>query len=142
MENKFVKLLISVIGCLFVGVTGGLFTYPAIQSWYVTLNKPFFTPPNWIFGPVWTILYILMGISLYLIWSGKGKEHMRRQAMRYFLLQLALNFLWSIGFFGLRDPLLIRAFLSFNKHAGYLLMPYLAWVSFATLLNGAIVFLN
>ena len=119
-------------------------------TWYNTLSKPIFTPPAWVFGPAWTILYLLMGIAFYLIWQ-KGK------ISKLFLAQLTANFLWSFLFFGLHSPTLalidiaillalilltMREFYSLSKPAFYLLIPYLLWVSFATLLNGAIVFLN
>lgn len=151
------KLLISVIGCELVGFLGTPFTISAIPTWYATLNKPFFAPPNWIFGPVWTLLYLLMGISFYLIWKqGWGKKK-TKSAGRYFLAQLVLNFLWSPIFFGLRSPSLgliviiamwalivmtMKTFYSLSRLAFYLLIPYLLWVSFATLLNAAIVVLN
>ncbi len=144
------KLIITVIGCELVGLVGTPFTVAAIPTWYQSLNKPFFSPPNWIFGPVWTALYLLMGISAYLVWIKKG-------ALNYFLIQLFLNFLWSVLFFGLRSPLLgfidivtlwifilitILQFYKISKPAAYLLIPYLLWVSFATLLNLSIILLN
>ena len=151
------KFLISVVGCQLVGILGTPFTISAIPSWYVTLNKPFFAPPNWIFGPVWTLLYFLMGISFYLIWKQGWKKKKVRTAGKYFLAQLGLNFIWSPIFFGLRAPLLglivivtmwvlivmtMEKFYPLSKWATYLLVPYLLWVSFATLLNASIVFLN
>jgi translocator protein len=122
----------------------------AIPTWYAALNKPFFSPPNWIFGPVWTLLYIMMGYSLYLVW-------VRRKVPTIFWIQLFLNFIWSIIFFGMKNPTLalvniivlwiaivltIKAFSKIDKLASRLLWPYLAWVSFATFLNLAIVLLN
>lgn len=145
------KLVISLLLPQFAGLVGSLFTFSAIPAWYTTLNKPSFSPPNWIFGPVWTILYILMGVSLYLVWS-KGKK-----GVALFKLHLVVNSLWSILFFGLRSPILglitiiilwtmilvlIRTFWKINKTASVLLWPYLAWVSFATVLNFAIFTLN
>jgi translocator protein len=151
------KLLISVVGCQLVGFAGVPFTIYAIPSWYATLNKPFFSPPNWIFGPVWTLLYFLMGISFYLIWKQGWQKNKVKVAGLFFLAQLALNFIWSPIFFGLRAPMLglvvivamwvlivmtLKKFYPLSKLAFYLLIPYLLWVSFATILNAAIVVLN
>ena len=150
------KLIISVVGCELVGILGTPFTISAIPAWYATLNKPVFAPPNWIFGPVWTLLYFLMGISFYLIWKQGWKKKIRAAGM-FFLAQLGLNFIWSPIFFGLRAPLLglivivtmwvlivmtMKRFYPLSRLAFYLLVPYLLWVSFATLLNAAIVVLN
>jgi tryptophan-rich sensory protein len=156
---KFVdllKLVASVILCQIAGFLGSLFTTPAIPTWYKTLNKPFFTPPNWIFSPVWISLFILMGISLYFVW--RRADHPKfKMAFIFFFVQLILNILWSVVFFGLRSPLLglidivllwvavlftILNFLKVSKFAGVLLLPYLVWVSFATLLNFSFWFLN
>jgi len=151
------KLIVAVIGCELVGLLGTPFTVTAIPAWYTTLNKPFFAPPNWIFGPVWTLLYFLMGISIYLIWKQGWKKKKIRIAVQFFFTQLALNFIWTPIFFGLRSPglglivivamwifivLTMRKFYPLSKLAFYLLMPYLLWVSFATLLNAAILVLN
>lgn len=151
------KLIISVVGCELVGFLGTPFTISAIPTWYATLNKPFFSPPNWIFGPVWTLLYFLMGVAFYLIWKQGFKKQKVKTAGLFFLAQLALNFIWSPVFFGLRAPLLglivivamwalivmtMKKFYPLSKPAFYLLLPYLLWVSFATLLNAAIVVLN
>ncbi|MEP7166450.1 MAG: TspO/MBR family protein [Candidatus Woesebacteria bacterium] len=151
------KLIISVVGCETIGFLGTPFTISAIPTWYVTLNKPFFAPPSWIFGPVWTILYLFMGVSLYLIWKQGYQKKRVKIACLFFLAQLGLNFIWSPIFFGLRAPLLglvvivamwvfivmtMRKFYPLSKPAFYLLVPYLLWVSFATLLNAAIVLLN
>lgn len=145
---------------LAAGAIGSFFTMPFIDSWYAGLNKPFFNPPNWIFGPVWTLLYIMMGLAFGRIMSlsvTKGATFTRRIALELFIAQLILNSLWSIVFFGLQAPamallvimalwtvllLTIRSFAAVSKYAAYLLWPYLAWVSFATLLNAAIVWLN
>lgn len=151
------KLIISVITCELVGLLGTPFTVSAIPTWYATLNKPFFAPPNWLFGPVWTVLYFMMGIAFYLIWKQGWKKKKVRTAGKYFAAQLALNFIWSPIFFGLRAPLLglfvivamwaaivltMKKFYPLLRLAFYLLVPYLLWVSFATLLNAAIVALN
>lgn len=150
MAINLPKLILSIGICLGAGVLGSIFTISSIPTWYATLNKPFFSPPNLIFGPVWTILYILMGISLYLVWT-------KRRVPLIFWAQLILNAIWSIIFFGFKNPTLaladiialwiaiiltIKAFYKINKLAGQLLIPYLLWVSFATILNLAIVILN
>lgn len=151
------KLIISVIGCELVGLLGTPFTVSAIPAWYVTLNKPFFAPPNWIFGPVWTLLYFLMGLAFYLIWKQGWQKKTVKTAGLFFQAQLALNFLWSPIFFGLRSPLLglivivamwllivmtMKKFYPLSRLAFYLLIPYLLWVSFATILNASIFILN
>ena len=151
------KLIISVIGCELVGFLGTPFTISAIPTWYTTLNKPFFAPPNWIFGPVWTLLYLLMGVAFYLIWKQGWKKKKVKTAELFFLAQLTLNFIWSPIFFGLRSPLLglivivvmwvlivmtMKKFYPLSRLAFYLLVPYLLWVSFATILNAAVVVLN
>lgn len=151
------KLFVSVISCELVGLLGTPFTFSAIPTWYATLNKPFFAPPNWIFGPVWTFLYFLMGIAFYLIWKKGLKKEKVKTAAKFFLAQLTLNFVWSPIFFGLRAPFLglvtivamwvmivmtMKKFYPLSRLAYYLLMPYLLWVSFATVLNAAIVLLN
>lgn len=156
MKNTW-KFIVSVIGCELVGILGTPFTISAIPTWYATLNKPFFAPPNWLFGPAWTLLYFLMGAAFYLIWKQGWQKKKNKIAGKYFLAQLALNFIWSPIFFGLRMPLLglivivamwimiaitMKKFYPLSKPAFYLLVPYLLWVSFATLLNGAIVVLN
>ena len=138
------------------GGIGTYFTFPAIGSWYTTLNKPLFSPPNYVFGPVWTVLYLLMGLSLYMVWNSKHSKN-KETAIKLFLLQIVLNASWSVVFFGLKNPTLafiniialwigialtIRAFFKVSRHAAYLLYPYIAWVSIAAVLNLAIVFLN
>lgn len=144
------KLALAVIGCEAVGMLSTPFTVVAIPTWYMTLNKPAFSPPNWLFGPVWIILYALMGVAAYL--ARKDKE-----GMRLFKWQLGLNFTWSLVFFGLRSPILgliniavlmwliwktMHRFYRISKPAAYLMVPYLAWVAFASILNLAIVLLN
>lgn len=154
--NNFAKLVAAILVCEGAGIIGSIFTIASITSWYATLIKPPFNPPNWIFGPVWTILYLFMGISLYLVWLSK-KSAAKKEALQIFFAQLILNSLWSIIFFGMHYLvggliiiigmwiliyLTIKKFAKFNKTASYLLYPYLAWVSFAAILNLAIVFLN
>ena len=151
------KLVLSIIGCELVGAIGAIFTADAIPNWYVYLNKPVFSPPNWIFGPVWTLLYMFMGIAFYLVFIKGYKKQNIKTASNYFLAQLALNFIWTPIFFGLRSPLFgliiiiamwiliivtMKKFYPISKPAFYLLVPYLLWVTFATILNGAILVLN
>jgi len=144
---KFIFCILITEGA---GIIGSFFTTPSVQTWYLTLNKPSFQPPSWLFAPVWTFLFFLMGITLYLVWSKKNK-------ITWFWVQLLLNILWSFLFFGLHSPILalfeiillcfailitIIKFWSFNKKAAILLIPYLAWVTFASYLNFAIARLN
>ena len=141
------KLIISLIIPQLAAIIGGLFTAKSIPTWYATLIKPSFNPPNWLFGPVWTILYLLMGVSLYLIWNSQ-KDF--KVALIIFGIQLGLNLLWSILFFGLHQPLWafieiiflwifivlnIIFFYKISPVAGLIQIPYLLWVSFAALLN-------
>lgn len=157
MPKDPLKLLVCIVGCELVGILGTPFTISAIPTWYASLNKPFFAPPNWLFGPAWTLLYFLMGVSFYLILQKNRKKKVVKTAIHFFLAQLVLNFLWSPIFFGLRSPLLglitivalwlliiitMKKFYPLSKAAFYLLIPYLLWVSFATVLNAAIVVLN
>ena len=150
MSKNVSKIILSIGICLGAGVIGSYFTISSIPTWYATLNKPIFSPPNWVFAPVWTTLYTLMGISLYLVWK-------KKKAPSIFWIQLFLNTTWSIIFFGMRNPALalvdivvlwvailitIKSFSKVNRLAGQLLIPYLFWVSFATVLNLAVVILN
>lgn len=156
MKN-LLKLIASVLACELVGILSAPFTIAAIPTWYATLIKPSFSPPNWLFGPAWTLLYFLMGVSFYLIWKQGWRKKAVKKAGLFFLVQLSLNFLWSFLFFGLRSPLLglidiallwlfivatMQMFYPSSKLAFYLLVPYLLWVSFATILNTAILILN
>ncbi len=139
------------------GIIGAFFTSSAISSWYVTLNKPAFNPPGWLFGPVWVILYTLMGIEAYLVWQRWGESNLAKWAVILFLVHLAFNALWSILFFGLKNPmfaffeiifLLIMIvsvsimFLQIDKRAFFMMLPYIIWVSFAMVLNFYIWRLN
>ena len=142
-----------VLVCLMAGAIGSVFTFQSIPTWYATLNKPSFSPPNWVFGPVWTMLYILMGVAAYLVYrerAGKNKAKEANAALVFFGVQLALNILWSLLFFGLHSPLYgliciillwlaiavtIVKFYKISKTGGLLLVPYLLWVSFASVLN-------
>jgi benzodiazapine receptor len=156
-KGNIVKLVISLALPLALGFIGSLFTSNSINDgWYASLNQPSFNPPNSIFGPVWTILYILMGISLYMVWKevpGKKKEN----ALGIFALQLLLNFLWSLFFFYFKDieialldiialwisiVVMVWLFYRVKPLAGWLNIPYLLWVSFATALNIAYYVLN
>ena len=151
------KLVIAVVVSEAAGFIGALFTTPSITTWYATLAHPAFSPPNWVFAPVWTLLYLLMGIAAYLVWKAGGGRKDVRAALIIFLIQLALNALWSIIFFGHHDPgvalidigllwlailATIVAFYKISKGAAYLLIPYIAWVTFAAYLNYAIWMLN
>lgn len=150
------KLIISIISTVGLGSLGGLFTIAEIPTWYAGLNKPSFNPPNWIFGPMWTTLYFLMGISFYLIWKHSISLE-RSLAIRLFIIQFILNFCWSILFFSLHligwafaeiitmwvfILLTILQFRKLSPTAAALLIPYLLWVSFASILNGSIWQLN
>lgn len=153
---KAVKLIASLGVSFSAALVGTMATTPNIPTWYASLEKPFFNPPNWVFGPVWTLLYVLIGVSLYLLWThqtDKPKTHV----YLIFIGQIWLNALWSLVFFGLHEPwfglgvilllllsivLLMRAYWPFNKVAAYLLVPYLLWVLFATALNLSIALLN
>lgn len=151
------KLVASVVICTLVGASGSVFTVVGTGSWYEQLTKPWFNPPSWLFGPVWTALYILMGVALYLIWMEGLEKPQVKAAILLFALQLLLNFLWSYMFFGLQSPLLalaeiailwlvllatIIAFFRIRRGAAYLLIPYILWVTFAAYLNYAIYILN
>jgi benzodiazapine receptor len=155
-RSDLTKLLLSVVATVGLGSLGGLATVSEVQGWYATLQKPSFNPPNWLFGPVWTLLYLLMGISFYLIW----KQHVsavRNQALLLFGMQFLLNFCWSFIFFRFHQTgwafveiifmwiMIFSTILAFGKlssTAAWLLVPYISWVSFASLLNGAIWYLN
>jgi len=155
--TKAFKFIVSILICQIAGGIGSLFTSPAISTWYAALQKPSFNPPNWLFAPVWTILFLLMGISLYLIWIRGFKNKETKIALFIFAVQLILNTLWSILFFGLKFPLYafieiiilwlaisltIISFYKISKTAAYLLLPYILWVSFASYLNYSIWMLN
>jgi tryptophan-rich sensory protein len=151
------KLFLSITLCLGAGLLGSIFTTSNIPTWYASLEKPSFSPPNWLFGPVWTLLYILMGIAFAIIWRRYGVLRGAGFAMAIFLVQLVFNILWSAAFFALHSPLLglidiiilllliIVTIISFNRVSyggSFLLIPYVLWVGFATILNAAIYILN
>jgi tryptophan-rich sensory protein len=145
------KLLLCVLLCLGAGGAGSFFTTPSIGTWYALLQKPEFTPPNWLFGPVWTVLYIMMGIALYIVWQKRSRWHRGKvAAYRWFGVQLGLNVMWSVVFFGLHSlsgglvvivclwlaiAATIREFGKKAPMAAWLLVPYLIWVSYASFLN-------
>ncbi len=158
MEVKNIyKLVSAIVICQLAGIIGSLFTVSSVSTWYQTLVRPALNPPSWVFGPVWITLYLLMGISLFLIWKKGWKKKNVRIAMSVFGVQLTLNALWSILFFGMQNPGLaliniallwigilasIILFYKISKPASYLLIPYILWVSFASYLNYAIWTLN
>lgn len=151
------KVAIAIAVTLLLGSTSGLITAGAIEGWYTEIEKPTFNPPNTVFGPVWTVLYIMMGFAAGLIWSNGLEDPKVRRALSLFGVQMLLNVLWSLLFFGLKSPglalvditlllltiiLCIRAFHPIDRWAAYLLVPYVLWVSFATVLNASIWLLN
>lgn len=156
--NKITKIVIALIVCLMVGYSASMVTRPSVESWYPTIIKPSFNPPNWIFMPVWTFLYVLMAVAAGLVWDKiKEQKETVKIALGFFLVQLTLNAIWSYLFFGLKNPMLALIeivllwlmiyetylkFLKINKIAGYLLIPYMAWVGFAGILNASIWWLN
>ena len=155
--RRFFKLIIAIIICQSAGLIGGFFTKSSVDTWYKLLAKPSFTPPSWVFAPVWIALYITMGISLFLVWDKGWNKPQVRIALAIFLLQLIINSVWSIAFFGMRNILLsviiiillwfaivwtIVKFYKISKKASFILIPYLCWVSFAAILNVSILLLN
>ncbi|MCO5948658.1 TspO/MBR family protein [Mucilaginibacter flavidus] len=149
--------LISLVITLAIGFVASLFTRPQIAGWYSTLNKPTFNPPPWLFAPVWTVLYIMIAIAAYLVWQRRDSSKTYKIASSIYIVQLAFNFSWSMVFFGLHGilPALfvilllwvsiilnIRWFKKYSKTAAWLLVPYLLWVSFASILNLSIYLLN
>lgn len=154
--RKIVVLIGFILLPVLVGITASIATQSSVGTWYMTLEKPFFNPPNWLFAPVWTTLYILMGISAFLVHI-RPPSAMRTLAMDVFYFQLFLNFMWSWLFFWFKSPLMgliciifllvvllvmIRRFYNLHKVAGLLQIPYLLWILFATSLNVSIVYLN
>lgn len=156
MGNVF-AFIISILICEGAGGLGGFFTSRSVADWYPTLIKPSFTPPSRVFMPVWTSLYFMMGVSAFLIWKLGWQKNGVKTALLFFIIQLALNVAWSAVFFGLRSPLggmiviiilwltiliTIITFFKLSKPSAVLLIPYILWVTFASVLNGAIVYLN
>jgi tryptophan-rich sensory protein len=155
MKAIYWKTALCALVCLSLGILSGLSTAEAIPTWYAGLQKPSWNPPNWLFGPVWTVLYLAMGIALGIVWD--SQHPLKTKAMGIFALQFLLNLAWSSIFFGMQQIawafaeilLLLLAiafciyyFYKIKPLAGYLLFPYILWVSFATLLNGTIWYLN
>jgi len=155
-KSQIFKLLASLALPLVLGAIAGLFTAEAVPEWYETLNRPPFNPPNWLFGPVWTTLYILLGISLFLIWKQSASKE-RNLAIFVFLLQQALNFGWSFIFFyynmigfalieiillWISIIIMLVLFYKIKPMAAYINIPYLIWVTFATILNASYYLLN
>lgn len=156
-QRKVLKVTISIGICLMVGFLASIATQSSVNSWYATLAKPSFNPPNWVFAPIWSLLYILMGIAAGLVWI-KGAHHIWvKTALYHFGFQLLLNAMWSLVFFGYKNPLLalfvilcllvlliftIRWFRIVDVRAAWLMIPYLGWVGFASVLNFSIWYLN
>lgn len=156
-KKDFLKLIIAIVVAELAGVIGSIFTTPAIASWYTSLIKPSLNPPSWVFAPVWTTLFALMGVAAFFVWrKGWGRKEVKI-ALAIFIVQLTLNTLWSIIFFGLHSPgaaffeiillwlaiiVTIIAFAKISKLAAWLLAPYIIWVSFAAYLNYSIWMLN
>ena len=156
--NKITRILAVVVTCLVIGYFSGMVTRSSVTTWFPTLIKPSFNPPSWVFAPVWSILFVMMGVAAGLVWGRiEAEREAVKKALIFFAIQLGLNALWSYLFFGLRNPMLAGLeiivlwlmifetyiqFVKINKIAGYLLLPYLAWVSFASVLNGSIWWLN
>jgi translocator protein len=156
--NKYLKIIYCVAICLAVGYLSSNVTQSSITTWYPIIKKPVFNPPNWVFAPVWTLLFIMMGIAAGLIWNKlETNKDLVKKGLFFFTIQLLLNALWSYLFFGLNNILLAlieiillwliiyetyHVFKQIDKRASYLLIPYLGWVGFATILNGSIYWLN
>lgn len=155
--NNTLKLIIAIAIPLIVGGTSGFFTATGVESWYQTIARPTWNPPGWLFGPVWTTLYVMMGISLFLVWKEDTSVELKKIGIALFAVQLVLNFFWSFIFFNQHQIgwalveiiamwvfilLTIFAFAQVNKAAAWLLVPYISWVSFATILNFTIWQLN
>ncbi len=155
--RSYPVLAAAILFCLVAGSLGSLVTITGPGSWYETLQKPFFAPPNWVFAPVWITLFVLMGIALYLVWESGTEKREVKIAIGIFGVQFFFNIIWSFLFFYLRSPLLglidililwvmiivtIWAFYRVKKSAAYLLIPYITWVTLASALNGAIYFMN
>lgn len=155
-KTLILKFLVSIIIPLSLGAIAGMFTSQSVPEWYATLNRPSFNPPSWIFGPVWTTLYILMGISFFIIWKQDVSKE-RNRAILVYLLQLLLNFAWSFIFFyfnmiglalveiillWISIVMMLVVFYKIKPIASYINIPYLLWVTFATVLNASYYFLN
>lgn len=157
MYSMILRLIISILVCQLAGFVGSIFTRASVSTWYAALNKPSFNPPNGVFSPVWITLYVLMGISAFMVWNQGLDKREVKAALIVFGVQLVLNALWSAAFFGLRSPfaglivivglwifilLTILYFFRVSSTAGVLLLPYMGWVSFAAVLNFSLWRLN
>ena len=156
--SKYLRIIYCVAICLAVGYLSSNVTQSSIKTWYPTIEKPSFNPPNWVFAPVWTMLFIMMGIAAGMVWNKlESNKELVKKGLLFFTVQLLLNALWSYLFFGLNNILLAlieivllwliiyetyHIFKQIDKRASYLLIPYLAWVGFATILTGSIFWLN
>ncbi len=155
--NKITKFVTAIVVSELAGVIGSIFTFSAIPNWYAYLIKPSINPPSWLFGPVWTTLYALMGIAAFLVWSKGWNRKDVKKALSVFTLQLVLNAMWSVIFFGLQSPAwaflnivlmwlaiiwTMVLFYKISKPAMWLLVPYILWVSFASYLNYCLWMLN
>jgi len=157
MVQNLSALVAFVVLCELAGVIGSIFTISSIPTWYAVLRKPWFTPPNWLFGPIWLTLYFLMGISFYLVFENRRNKAKEKPALWAFGIQLFLNVLWSVLFFGMHCLLYgfieivllwisiavtIILFFKISKAAAYLLLPYILWVTIAASLNYYVFILN
>ena len=157
MTGKIIKLIASIVICQLAGVIGALFNGTAVKTWYVGIAKPAFTPPGWVFAPVWITLFLLMGISLFLVWNADADPKIKQTALVLFFIQLVLNTCWSYFFFYLNSPLAgfieiiilwifilltVLRFYAVRPAAAFLLVPYILWVSFAAFLTFSIWQLN
>lgn len=156
--SKTVKIIISVCICILVGFLSSLATQSSVETWFTTLEKPIFNPPSWLFAPVWSLLYILMGIAAGIVWSKiETQTELVKKGLIFFIIQLVLNGLWSILFFGLKNPFIAMlemivlwlmiyetytVFKKIDSLSGKLFIPYILWVSFAFALNASIWWLN
>jgi benzodiazapine receptor len=155
--RELARLVVSVAIPLAAGGIGSIATYRSVTTWYPTLQKASFNPPGWLFGPVWTTLYVMMGIALFLVWRKGLAFPLVKTGLVLFAVQMALNALWSIAFFGMRSPaaglvvvvllwvalvLTMITFFRISVVPGLLFVPYFLWVSFASVLNGTIWWLN
>ncbi len=157
MLKQLLSLLLALALPLVVGGISGMITNEGVSTWYQDIEKPGWTPPNWVFAPVWTLLYLLMGLSSWLVWQSGWRTTAVRIALMLYGVQLGFNFLWSVIFFGLRSPgwalleigilwvliaTMLGWFLQLRRAAGLLIVPYLIWVSYAATLNGGVWWLH
>ncbi|MFX1598861.1 MAG: TspO/MBR family protein [Promethearchaeota archaeon] len=161
MEKKplsdWIKAPVSIISSLLIGFAGNIFNFESLETWYPTLIKPDWTPPNWIFAPVWSTLFILMGISTFLVWREGFDKRIVKIALSVYVIQFALNLMWSWAFFGLQSPLFgfivivvlwiailanIIVYARISKIAAAILLPYIVWVTIASVLNFSVYVLN